>query len=125
MDPTVSTTRGCRRGKEAFTLTDLLIALCCLALVAVVSLTALAHSQPSSDRAVCASNLRRLMLAWQMYADDNSGRLVANTGPGMWVGGFMDYSPSNGDNTNTLKLTSSAYAAIGPYVSSPSVFRCP
>src|SRR3954471_5432264 len=116
MDPTAPKTRGCRREKDAFTLTDLLAVLVCVALVAIVSVTAFAHSQPSSDRAVCASNLRRLMLAWQMYADDNSGRLVANTGTGAWVSGYMDYTPSNTDNTNTLKLTSSAYAAIGPYV---------
>src|SRR5437879_2991534 len=108
MDPTASTTQGCRRRKEAFALADLLAVLSCIALVAIVSVTALAHNQPSSDRAVCTSNLRRLMLAWQMYADDNSGRLVASTGAGAWVAGYMDYNPSNGDNTNTLKLTSSA-----------------
>jgi len=125
MGPAVSATRGCRREKDGFTLTDLLAVLCCVALLAIVSVTALAHSQPSSDRAGCANNLRRLMLAWQMYADDNSGRLVANAGPGVWVSGFLDYTSSNGDNTNTLKLTSSAYAAIGPYVNSPSLFRCP
>src|SRR5882762_9452855 len=99
MDPTASTTGGCRPGNEGFTLVDLLAVLCCVALVAIVSVTALAHSQPPSDRAVCASNLRRLMLAWQMYADDNSGRLVANIGPGVWVSGYMDYNPANGDNT--------------------------
>src|SRR6476659_4278217 len=108
MGPSVSIARGCRREKDAFTLTDLLAVLCCVALVAIVSMTALAHSQPSSDRAGCASNLRRLMLACQMYADDNSGRFVANIGPGTWVSGFMDYAPANGDNTNTLKLTSPA-----------------
>jgi prepilin-type processing-associated H-X9-DG protein len=126
MNPKVSAMPVCTEpSKDAFTLTDLLVTLCCVAVVAVFSLTALAHSQQSSDRAVCPNNLRRLMQAWQMYADDNSGRLVASAGSGSWVSGFLDYSPSNADNTNTLKLTSSTYAAIGPYANSPSWFRCP
>jgi prepilin-type processing-associated H-X9-DG protein len=94
-------------------------------MLAVLSLTALAHSQPSSHRAGCADNLRRLMQAWQMYADDNSGQLVACTGVGAWISGNLDYSLANSDNTNTILLTNATYAAIGPYVNSSSVFHCP
>ena len=111
--------------RQAFTLTELLVVICVLVVLAVLSVTALAHSQPSSDRAACASNLRRLMQAWQMYADDNAGLLVANSGTGAWISGFMDYSSTNTDNTNTFKLTNATYAAIGPYVNSSSWFRCP
>lgn len=124
----VTDPRPGRRNQEAFTLTDLLAVLGAVAVLALLALTAMAHSQPASDRAVCANNLRRLMQAWQMYADDYSGLLMANassTGYLPWVGGFLDYSAANSDNTNALKLTNAAYAAIAPYVDSAILFRCP
>ena len=129
MNPHAATDPGPdRREQNAFTLTDLLVVLGVLALLALLSISAMAHNQPSSDRATCANNLRRLMQAWQMYADDNSGLLMANassSGYLPWVGGFVDFSAANPDNTSPLKLTNAAYAAIGPYVNSSSWFRCP
>ena len=62
------------KNQAAFTLSELLVVLGLAAVLALLSVTALAHSQTSSDRFGCANNLRRLMQAWQMYADDNSGR---------------------------------------------------
>ncbi len=117
-----------RREKDAFTFTDLLVVLGVVTVLGLLSVTALAHNQPASDRAGCTNNLRRLMQGWQMYADDNSGRLMPNSAdyPGRaWVSGWLDYFPSNRDNTNTFILTNAAYAEIGPYVSSSSWFRCP
>ncbi len=117
-----------RREKDAFTFTDLLAVLSVMAVLALLSVTALAHSQPSSDRAGCANNLRRLMQGWQMYADDNAGRLPANysSSPGVaWVSGILDFNPGNADNTSPLKLTNAAYAAMGTYVNSSLLFRCP
>lgn len=129
MNPHAATNpRPDRREQDAFTFTDLLVVLGVVTVLALLSLTALAHNQPSSDRAGCANNLRRLMQAWQMYADDNSGRLVANyssTPGGAWVSGWLDYSPANPDNTSALKLTNAAYAQIAPYVNSSSLFQCP
>jgi prepilin-type processing-associated H-X9-DG protein len=113
------------KDQAAFTLAELLVVVGVLTVLALLSVSALAHSQPSSDRAGCASNLRRLMQAWQMYADDHSGQLVACTGAGAWISGYMDYSAANSDNTNTVLLTNATYAAIGPYVNSASLFHCP
>lgn len=129
MNPLADTNpRPRRTEQDAFTFTDLLAILGVVAMLALLTVTALAHNQPASDRAGCANNLRRLMLAWQMYADDHSGLLMANSslsGSRPWVGGLLDFSPSNPDNTSALKLTNAAYAAIGPYVYSSSLFRCP
>ncbi len=105
-----------------------MVALGVVAILALLSLSAVAHNQPSSDRAGCANNLRRLMQAWQMYADDNSGLLMAHAATGgdlPWVSGNMDFNFGNADNTTPLKLTNAAYAAIGPYVNSSELFRCP
>lgn len=94
-----------RRQQDAFTLPELLVVLCVVTALALLTVTAMAHSQPSSDRAGCANNLRRLMQAWQMYVDDNAGRLMPNRAdnPGRaWVSGTLDSFPSNRDNTNTI-----------------------
>lgn len=125
----VANPRPDRRKQDAFTFTDLLAVLGVVAALALLTLTAMAHSQPSSDRAGCANNLRRLMQAWQMYADDNSGQLMARSTESVgylpWVYGYMDFSFSNSDNTNLFKLTNQTYSAIAPYVNSSGLFRCP
>lgn len=111
-----------------FTALELLVVIGTLTALGFLSITALAHTQSSSDRAVCASNLRRLMQAWQMYPDDNAGSLMAHASSGTprpWVGGNLDLTPANQDNSNPLKLTNATYAAMAPYVNSPQLFRCP
>jgi len=126
--PVADVPRAGLERQAAFTLTDLIVVLAIFAMLALLSLSAMAHSQPSSDRAGCANNLRRLMQAWQMYADDNSGQLMAHASTGgnlPWVGGSMDFNSGNADNTNPLKLTNAAYAAMGSYVNSSELFRCP
>lgn len=117
-----------RREQDAFTFTDLIAVLGIVTVLALLTLNAMAHSQPSSDRAGCASNLRRLMQAWQMFADDNSGLLLAHASSGgnlPWVGGYLDFDPNNQDNTSPVKLTNATYSAIGAYVNSAAWFRCP
>ncbi|MCX6927350.1 MAG: hypothetical protein NT154_29720 [Verrucomicrobia bacterium] len=114
----------------AFTLTDLLAMMAITSILALFAARALGHSQTSSDRAVCDNNLRRLMQAWQMYADDYSGALMPNpdsrsTGYLGWVKGLLDFSAANTDNVNTAYLTNSQYAAMGLYLKTPALFRCP
>jgi len=78
------------------------------------------------------------MAGWKMYADDNAGRLVYNTdgtsagkaaGSECWVAGWLDLSSGNTDNTNVNYLVRhelTPYGAfLGPYVKSPSIFKCP
>jgi competence protein ComGC len=129
MNPLADTNpRPGRTEQDAFTSADLLAVLGVVAVLALLTVTALAHNQPASDRAGCANNLRRLMLAWHMYADDHSGMLMAHAasaGNIPWISGFMDFNPGNTDNTNIFKLTNATFAAIGPYVDSSSLFRCP
>jgi prepilin-type processing-associated H-X9-DG protein len=114
----------------AFTLTDLLAMLAIVSLLGLFAAGALAHSQTSSDRGVCDNNLRRLMQAWQMYADDYSGTLMANptstsTSYLGWVKGVLDFNPANADDVNTGYLTNTLYAAMGFYIKSAALFRCP
>ena len=90
-----------------------------------------AGTRPVSHAARCLNNLRQLMNAWRMYPDDYSDALVPNhsaptAGTPAWVGGFMDYGAStDATNGNYLIKPGSYGAFLGPYVKSPSFFKCP
>jgi len=106
----------------------LIALLALISLLALIQGSVLGNNKSNAERAVCAENLRRLTLAWQMYADDHAGALMGN--PGVqgslksWVKGWLDFTTST-DNTNTLYLTNTQHALMGLYVTSASLFRCP
>jgi len=124
--------RLCEGGREqpGFTLTELLVVIATLLIVAAMVGTALATTKPNTLAFQCLNNLRQLDLAWKMYSDDNQGKLVYNSRGGAisWARGFMDRS-STPDNTNTdLLINHARYfdsAFLGPYLKTASVFKCP
>lgn len=97
----------------------------------LLGLPTLAGFRSDGDRQLCLSNFRQLTRAWLLYAENNAGRLPGNLDGGdsqnlgntnrTWAVGWLDFT-TRSDNTNTLIL---AQSQIGPYLSSPSVFRCP
>jgi prepilin-type processing-associated H-X9-DG protein len=110
-----------KNGIEGFTFTELLVVVATLAILMLVLAPALASVKPNSKIEQCLDGKRQLTLAWEMYASDNSDRLM-NVFP--WVGGQIDWSASP-QNTNTALLTNPTNALIGAYNSSPAVFKCP
>ncbi len=72
-----------RRPKQAFTLIELLVVVAIIAILAALLLPALNRAKEKSKRARCASNLRQIGLACQMYAHDNNDRLPQIT-VGAW-----------------------------------------
>ena len=119
----------------AFTLVELLVVLAVLALCAMLLAPALARTRPDSRAFQCLNNHRQLCRAWQMYADDNNGRLVqsyhggsaqgGNQTGSAWATGWLDWSTST-DNTNSVFLTEDRYAKLGKYLGkSKTVFKCP
>jgi len=76
------------------------------------------------------NNLKQFQLGWFMYADDNQDRIASVSGgvyagANTWVSGWLDFTPGNTDNTNTLYLTDVRFSQIGPYVRNAKVYRCP
>jgi len=63
---------GTRRG---FTLTELLIVIGIIAVLAGFLLTTYSRSREQANRAICANNLRQVTLALLSYAQDNDGKL--------------------------------------------------
>jgi prepilin-type processing-associated H-X9-DG protein len=78
------------------------------------------------------NNMRQLVLAWKMYADDNNGNFVVNhngSGSGdtsqSWVAGWLNYSGSSA-NTNLTYLVDSQYAMLASYLGKASgAYKCP
>src|SRR5215469_12154146 len=71
MNPSIHSTRSDR----AFTLTDLLVLIAVLALLAIVTVPALAGVQNKGGRLECANNLRQIGMESIVYAQENSGWL--------------------------------------------------
>jgi prepilin-type processing-associated H-X9-DG protein len=129
-----STAQTFREASAAFTLTELLVVVGVLAILALTMVSALGRSQPQSRTALCQNNLKQLAVAWQMYAEDYSGRIVPNfqgaylpgpTGAAGWVSGWLDWSTSS-QNTNVYFLIDARYAALASYINGASnLFKCP
>jgi prepilin-type N-terminal cleavage/methylation domain-containing protein len=64
-------------GKKAgFTLVELLVVIAIIALLMAILIPALNRAREQGKRVVCLSNLRQLMLAWILYADDNDDLII-------------------------------------------------
>jgi prepilin-type processing-associated H-X9-DG protein len=97
-----------------------------LAVLAGVFFPAANRVKCKAQGSYCLNNFKQLHLVWLLYAGDQNDWLVPNwfwlTNMTCWTKNYMDFKPANSDNTNTSKLLESG---LGPYLLSPSVYRCP
>src|SRR5215831_12357793 len=87
---------GSHPSSAAFTLIELLVVIAIIGILAGLILSALALARLKAQGIMCMNNTKQLMLAWRMYADENSDKLAGadagGTGPD-WVTGWLDFTP--------------------------------
>ena len=122
--------------EDGFTLTELLVVIVTVAILALLLLPALAGTKPNSQAFQCLENLRQLTLGWQMYAEDNNSKLAPNGGqansgppptdPSYRSGGAnFQWCPGT---MNAFSLFATNYVQAGciyHYVKTMNVYKCP
>ncbi|MGD0572551.1 MAG: prepilin-type N-terminal cleavage/methylation domain-containing protein [Sedimentisphaerales bacterium] len=61
---------------RGFTLVELLVVIAIIALLMAVLLPALTKARKTAKRVICLGNLRQMVMAWMLYAENNDGKLV-------------------------------------------------
>ena len=119
--------------RRGFTLIELLVVIAIIALLMAILMPALNRARELGRRSVCMGNLKQLVFAWVMYADDNGGDLVNGIAGNhrtttvnnidyeerAWVGP-VDSSAIQRTQQNEIKN-----GALYEYCKNPKVFKCP
>lgn len=128
---------------DGFTRSDLLAVVAGICLLAALALPAIGSTRSRSHQEVCSENLRALMRATQLYADDHRDEFPMVTHGGAtqtpqeidyssrslnsyrpWATGWMRWN-TNPDTTNTTFLIDRRYAVLADYTRDARLYRCP
>ncbi len=82
--------------KHAFTLTELLVVIAVIAILAALLFPAISAAKAKAQRTACANNLRQINLGVRMYSDDSA-----------------DKAPPSPHKTNAYLLDFVGYKYIG------------
>jgi prepilin-type N-terminal cleavage/methylation domain-containing protein/prepilin-type processing-associated H-X9-DG protein len=127
-----------KTGASGFTLIELVVVIATVAVLAALLLPALAGTKPNTQAFQCLENQRQLILAWQMYAQDNSDILPPNDFPYAthvardgtvknWVFGTMYLitdaidAPGLGQGIQV----NPALTSLALYNTNPAAYKCP
>ncbi|MEK6883712.1 MAG: prepilin-type N-terminal cleavage/methylation domain-containing protein [Nanoarchaeota archaeon] len=124
---------GIRKKIKAFTLTELLIVIFVIGVLASLLLISLSLAQEKGRQTFCKNNLRQLSLTWTFYVDDNENRAPGNGYSGcdgysespLWVRGYLNNNVCRSDYTNAELLINPKFALLADYLKNKQVYKCP
>lgn len=116
-------------GSQAFTLTELLVVIVIIAILAALLLPAMASAREKGRRTVCISNARQIALGLQVYVQDHDGRIPYGPKAPPFTSPANFY-PSTGAPTSLLSLQNGAPVGLGLMLqhhlsAQPRVLFCP
>jgi prepilin-type N-terminal cleavage/methylation domain-containing protein/prepilin-type processing-associated H-X9-DG protein len=113
-----------QKRSTGFTLIELLVVIAIIAILAGLLLPVLARSKQSAQRVKCASDLRQLGIATQLYWDENDGNCfryvywATNNGRLYWFGWL-------GNGAEESRQFDATQGALYPYLRGRGVEICP
>jgi prepilin-type N-terminal cleavage/methylation domain-containing protein len=126
--------------RDAFTLIELLVVIAIIAILAAMLLPALSAAKARAKTTQCLNNTKQLTLAWSMYANDSTDRLVNNHGNGntaagqyAWVTAGTKLGVGSWNGSARDELSSAAmvnawaviYGTLYSYNGNAAIYHCP
>lgn len=107
--------------RSAFTLIELLVVIGIVSILVAILLPVFAHVREMGRRTVCASNLRQLGQAVQMYSQDNDDLFPYGADPcDLYTAGWAG-TPFDQQVAGMAPLDD----VLAPYTASPALWHCP
>jgi prepilin-type N-terminal cleavage/methylation domain-containing protein len=123
---------------RAFTLTELVVVMAIIGILACLLLPALRGAETGVKRVTCKNNLKQLSVAWALYNGDNVGRLVSCMpcrptipDPGAWVLGIAwpnnlveKFGEVDKGVTDCINTNAVSRGKLFPHTKSYPIYRC-
>lgn len=107
--------RLANRKTAALTLTEVLLIIAALVLLAAVLLPVLAKWKPKSNRLTCDAQLREIGIFYRVWSDDNSGKFP------------MQVSVTNGGAMESIATgnVAACFSVLSNTIDNPAILVCP